>query len=313
VTSFRQILVATDYGPASEIAMETTIALATRLRANITVLHVMEESAYAYPFPTLKGAREAAQLHIDDAVASLRARSVSASGILREGFAWSEICACASEISADLVVVGSQGRRGLPRFMLGSVAERVVRLSPCPVLTLHSIDRVAVLAGEISRFRHILASTDFSKASWHGVEAAVNLALELDTRLTIVHVCEPPFYVSYVIDDVVAAIEQKARLELEHLMARVRAKQPKAEAIVRWGSSWQGILDASRECGADLIVLSTHGRHGAQRALVGSVAEKIVRLSPVPVLTLGVGTDDRPRGQADSNASAVNAAARAMR
>jgi nucleotide-binding universal stress UspA family protein len=186
--------------------------------------------------------------------------------------------------------------------VLGSVAERVVRESPCPVLTLHSTDHVAILAGGMSRFRHVLASTDFSKASLFGVDAAVNLALELDTRLTIVHVCEPPTYVgssevppSYFIDDIAAEIKQQARRELDALIARVRVRLPKVEGLLHWGSSWQGVLDASKECGADVIVMSTHGRHGAQRAFIGSVAEKIVRLSSVPVLTLRVRTDDRSR------------------
>jgi nucleotide-binding universal stress UspA family protein len=287
MTSFRHILVATDYSASSDLALETAVALATRFGARLSVQHVIEESAYAYPFPMPKGVREAAESRLDETVARLRERIPSTSGVLREGIAWSEICASVREISADLVVVGSQGRRGLPRFVLGSVAERVVRLSPAPVLTVHPSDHVSITAGGMDRFRHILAPTDFSAASQQGVDAAVALALELDASLTLVHVYELPIYPYHMLDDVLADVEAAIRRELEGLLARVRVGFPKAEGVVRQGAPWQEILDVARERGVDLIVLSTHGRHGLQRVLIGSVAEKIVRLSPVPVLTAG--------------------------
>jgi nucleotide-binding universal stress UspA family protein len=122
MATFRRILVATDYGPSSERALEAAVAFATRFGAELVVLHVIEENAFAYPFPIPKAAREAAKSRLDETVAGLRARMLNASGILREGVAWNGVCESAAEVSADLVVVGSQGRHGLPRFVLGSVA-----------------------------------------------------------------------------------------------------------------------------------------------------------------------------------------------
>jgi nucleotide-binding universal stress UspA family protein len=283
----RSILVATDYSRGSEHALETAVALATRFGARLLLLHVFEDSAYAFPFPLPDGIREAAAKHLHDAVAGLRTRMLDVSGVLREGLAADQICSVASDLSVDLVVVGSQGRRGLPRFVLGSVAERVVRLSTVPVLTVHPSDHVSILAGGMDRFRHILAPTDLSEASQRGVDAAVSLALELEAWLTLVHVYELPSYAYFVHEDRGSEAEERARRRLDEVLARVRTALPEAEGVVRKGAPWRGILDVAKERRANLVVLSTHGLRGMQHALIGSVAERIVRLSPVPVITVG--------------------------
>lgn len=285
MASFRQILVATDYGPASDMALETAAALATHFAAELTVTHVIEDGAFAFPAPA--GLREAARSRLDETVASLRARLLSASGVLQEGIAWDEICAGAAEASADLVVVGSRGRLGVPRVLLGSVAERVIRLSPAPVLTVRSSSEVALLAGGMGRFRHILAPTDFSEASLRGVDAAVRLANDLQAALTLVYAYELPNYAYFVLDEVASGAEAQLRALLEEQLARVRPHFPKVEGVVRQGVPSHTILDVARVRGADLIVMSTHGRHGLPHLVLGSVAEKIARLSPVPVMTIG--------------------------
>ena len=286
MASFRQILVATDYSTSSEQAVETAAALATRFGAELTVTNVIDHGGFPFPMP--KGLREAARARLDETVVGLRARMLSASGVLREGIAWDEICASAADASADLLVIGSRGRLGLPRILLGSVAERVIRLSPVPVMTVRSSSEVAILTGGMGRFRHILAPTDFSEASRQGVDFAVKLALELEAALTLVYAYQPPNFAYFILDEVASSAEAQIRGLLDEQLVRVRARFPKAEGVVRQGDPSHGILDAAKARGADLIVLSTHGRHGAQRVLLGSVAEKIARLSPVPVLTVVV-------------------------
>jgi nucleotide-binding universal stress UspA family protein len=287
MTSFQKILVATDYSSASERALESAAMLATRFGAELTVLHVIEESAYAYPFPPPKGTREAAKRRLQETTAGLRARLPNASGVLREGIAWNEICSSARELSPDLVVLGSRGRRGLPRFVLGSVAERVIRQSPVPVLTVHPAERDSIPAGGSDGFRHVLAPTDFSEASQRGVDAAVALARELETSLTIVHVYELPSCEHFMPDDKAAEVDARVRLEFAEQLAHVRSRFPKAEGLVRPGTAWKGILEVAEERKADLVVMSTHGRRGLDRLLAGSVTEKIVRLAPMCVLTVG--------------------------
>jgi nucleotide-binding universal stress UspA family protein len=289
MNSLRQILVAVDYSSASERALEIAAVLATQCGAAITVLHVIEEAV----FPISDEARQAARSRLDETVAALRARMFDASSLLREGAAVAEICSSAAELDAGLVVIGSRGRRGLPRFVLGSVAERVVAMSPVPVLTVHPSDAVSILVGGMGRIRHIVAPTDFSEASQRGVDAAVTVALELDAALTIVHVRELPSY-AYGLEGLIAEEEAKVRRALDEALAHVRVRLPRADGVARAGAPWKRILDVVEERRADLIVMRTHGRHGLQRMLIGSVAEKIVRLSPVPVLTLGVNGEDLP-------------------
>jgi nucleotide-binding universal stress UspA family protein len=287
LASLRRILVATDYSDSSQCALETAAAVAVRFRSELAVVHVIEESSYSYPFPMPPQVRDAAKRQLDETVANLRARVGSTSGVLREGFAAHEICEQARQASADLVVVGSHGRSGLPRFVHGGVAERVVRLSHAPVLVTHPTDGVPVAPSGAAAFEHIIAPTDFSDASTRGVEAAANLALQLDAALTLVHVYELPTYAYYVSDDIAAEVEQKARRNFDDLLAKVRLRVSKVDGVLRRGNAWARTLDVTKDCGADLIVLSTHGRQGVQRVLIGSVAEKIVRLAPVPVLTVG--------------------------
>jgi len=285
--TFRKILVATDFDSSADRALETAVALATRFSAELTVLHVVEETAYAYPFPIPRGVREQAQARLDELVGGLRSRMLRATGVLREGIAWYEIVTAAQVLGADLVAVGSQGRHGLPRFVMGSVAERVVRTSPVPVLTVHPYDDVAILTGGMDRFRHVLAPTDLSEDSRSGVDLAASLAAELGAALTLVYVFEPPGSEYYLPPDVAEDLEGAARRQLDELVARVRDRVPKAEGVVTRGTPWRAMLDLAKARGADLVVLSTSGRRGLQRVLIGSVAEKIVRLATLPVITVG--------------------------
>jgi nucleotide-binding universal stress UspA family protein len=279
-----QILVATDYSAASEAALNAAAALASHFGAAITVMHVLGEQPYPHPLPPSKALGESARALLDESVARLQADGLNAWGVLREGTAWQEICSAATELLPDLVVVGSQGSSGLPRFVLGSVAERVVRLSPVPVLTVHPSDEAPMPGSVADRIGRIVAPTDLSEASQRGVDAAVTLALALGGLLTLVCVCPPPprFH-----DDAASRAEAEVRRNLDEVVARVRVRLPGAEGVVRAGTPWKSILDVAKERQANLIVLSAHGRSGLQRTLLGSVAEKIVRLSPVPVLTVG--------------------------
>jgi nucleotide-binding universal stress UspA family protein len=259
------------------------------------VLHVVEESAYAYPFPVPPVVRVTARRHLDETVAALRSRALRASGILRDGVASDSICAAATEASADLVVVGSQGRRGLPRLVLGSVAERVVRSSPIPVLTVHPSDHVAIQGGGMDKLRSILATTALDEASQPAVDLAVRVALDLDASLTLLHVYElPPWFGYYKLEGIEAAAEAEVRRKLGEACAHAKQGLARIECVARRGPAWGSIVEVAKERRAELIVLGTHARHGLSRALLGSVAEKVVRTSPVPVLTVGATAREAP-------------------
>jgi nucleotide-binding universal stress UspA family protein len=130
---------------------------------------------------------------------------------------------------------------------------------------------------------HILAATDFSDASEQAVEYAVQLAKALGARLTLVHVFDEPFpYQVPVAPEYTADL----RARLEARCAELRASGCPARAVVRKGVPWSEVVSAASAEGADLIVVGTHGRRGLPRWLLGSVAERIVRLAPVPVVAV---------------------------
>ncbi|HYQ02634.1 MAG TPA: universal stress protein [Polyangiaceae bacterium] len=139
-------------------------------------------------------------------------------------------------------------------------------------------------------FERILVASDFSDSSQRALELALGIAEKFGAELTLMHSWEAPDYSYaaglYLSTDVVAPIENAAIARLEEASAELKQRFPAAKSLLRSGSAWEEVLAAAKEIKADLIVMGTHGRRGIERALLGSVAEKVVRLSPVPVLTV---------------------------
>lgn len=139
--------------------------------------------------------------------------------------------------------------------------------------------------------RRILCPIDFEASSNRAVGVAVDLAKVLGASLTIVHVYDAPVYAYsgapfMPIVDTAPAIERAAQQMLDRVAAETKPRLPDVKAVLRRGRAWEEILGTAKELGADLIVMGTHGRKGLPHVLLGSVAEKVVRLSPVPVLTV---------------------------
>jgi nucleotide-binding universal stress UspA family protein len=138
----QHILVAHDFGDPARAALDYALGLASKLSAHVTVMHAYELPVYDFEGMSaavqLEGAiQNAARAALDEIVAESRRSGADVNSVLRRGTPWNEITTAASELAADLVVVGTRGRRGISRAVLGSVAERVVRSAPCPVLTVH--------------------------------------------------------------------------------------------------------------------------------------------------------------------------------
>jgi nucleotide-binding universal stress UspA family protein len=139
-------------------------------------------------------------------------------------------------------------------------------------------------------FEHILVATDFSESAQKALDLAVDLSKNFGAEITLVHCWEAPTYSygggMYVGVDVVTPIETSASGCLEEALVLLQKRMPAAKSVLRCGPAWEEILLAGAEIQADLIVVGTHGRRGLNRALLGSVAEKVVRMAEVPVLTV---------------------------
>jgi nucleotide-binding universal stress UspA family protein len=154
MTMFRRILVPTDFGEPSGQALQMAIEMVRSSGGELIVLHVCEIPTYAYaemsaaPIDLLTPYAELAQRKLDDLVASLRQQVPRVRSLLKLGVAWEQIVATVTEVSADLVIMGTHGRRGAAHAFLGSVAEKIIRMSPAPVLTVRP---PAVTAGASRR------------------------------------------------------------------------------------------------------------------------------------------------------------------
>jgi nucleotide-binding universal stress UspA family protein len=140
----RRILHPTDFSPASRPAFDRAVALARRPGAQLIVLHVMvPPSPFTRAGRPPEGweelesrARRRARLLLAAIVARARRRGTRVRGRLVEGVPWAEIAGAARRVGADVIVIGTHGRTGVKRFLLGSVAERVLAAAPCPVLSV---------------------------------------------------------------------------------------------------------------------------------------------------------------------------------
>ncbi|HXN33773.1 MAG TPA: universal stress protein [Polyangiaceae bacterium] len=143
-TIIKHILAAHDFGETAQGALDYALDLAEQLKARVTVVHAYEIPVYGFPEGFALTAdvagriQEIASKALEGVVQRAQRPGVQVDAMLRQGSAWSEIGAAASETNAGLIVIGTHGRRGLAHALLGSVAEKVVRTAPCPVLTVHA-------------------------------------------------------------------------------------------------------------------------------------------------------------------------------
>jgi len=139
----------------------------------------------------------------------------------------------------------------------------------------------------MTAFRNILVPIDFGQASQAALDLAVSLATSAEAKLTLFHAYTIPMPIySEAAWAPADALERESRKALDEALAKTKKVYQRAEAVLVCGEPAQEIVAAAAKGGADLIVMGTHGRKGLSRVLLGSVAEKVVRLSPVPVLTV---------------------------
>jgi nucleotide-binding universal stress UspA family protein len=290
----RRILCPTDFSECSARALHQAIPVARYYQADLTALHVIAPIAagtyldYVNPALLDANARERATADVDAFVAPARAAGVRADTLVRDGGPAQEILAAAEALPADLIAMGTHGRRGFSRLMLGSVTEKVLRGAGCPVLTAPHEDRA--FSGP-APFKRILCATDFSPAAENALQYALSLAQEAQGTLILLHVVEGvperelrrhapevPAFWSGQADD--------AGRRLRSAVAASARDRCQTEEVVGFGKPAVEILRVADSRQAQLIVLGMHGRSALDRALFGSSAHQVVREAPCPVLTI---------------------------
>ena len=197
----------------------------------------------------------------------------------------------AATANSDLIVMTTHGRGGLERFWLGSVADALVRASPVPVLLVRPDEHHP--AAQPPTFRKILIPLDGSALAEQVLEPALMLGAPMEAEYTLLHVVQPRVLVRWgaftTPTDLDFEATQRRQIDAQHYLERVArplratGKQVILRVVVAEQAA-PAILEEARQHGIDLIAIATHGRSGLGRLLLGSVADKVVRRTDVPLL-----------------------------
>jgi nucleotide-binding universal stress UspA family protein len=291
--NIKKIVYATDFSPCSENAFPIAVRLAASHDAQLHMVHAIvlhaddpHDPAHHFPEPDelYERMRSSAEARMattaenggipDVKIVRAQVRGISPAPVILE---------YAEEQGVDLIVMGTHGRRGLRHLLLGSVAEEVVRMADCPVLTVRED------AASAGAFERILVPMDYSENSELALGYAREIASSEGASLHLLHVLEvgtyPDFYFPVQASQMLDMPELKEKA-LQHLRDRLEKEGPEVEAKlhVELGHPAQNVVEYAERLEIDLIVLGSHGRTGFERALLGSVAEGVARRAKCPVL-----------------------------
>lgn len=288
--TYRSILVATDFSPASGPAFREAVELAAANGAALWIAHVAAPPPMpiaASGVPRIYREMDAfivseAEKRLGRLMKAARAGGSRARPLLLRGVPHETIRRAARARHADLVVLGTHGRTGLARALIGSVAARILATAPCPVLSVRRRPRTASA-------RRVLFATDFSDASQPAWKQALALARANRARLRILHVVAPLALeqgARWAYAEAEAQIRANARKQLQALGRKARQAGVRAEGLLLRGVPREAIVRAARSMKGAWIVVGTHGRTGLAGAFLGSVAARVVATAPCPVLTV---------------------------
>jgi len=281
VITFDNILFATDFSKQSNVALPYALSIAHKYGSKVFAAHVLAPPPLGN-FPTIEVQALAAQAlrEAHEYVKGLGPRldGVPHETLLKKGEIWDELSAIAKEKHIDLIVLGTHGRAGVSKLLMGSVAERIFRQSTCPVLTVGP--NVSGEPRSVADIHTILCPIDFTAESLAAFPYAVSLAQENQARLYLMNVVPTP-----VLD-----------YEEVSLMARLKALVPpeaklwcEPKAFVESGDAADKILEQTEELGVDLIVLGIRPVStlaGTRTHLGTATAYKVVSHAICPVLSV---------------------------
>lgn len=287
----KKILVPIDFSPYSEKALDYALFLAETICARITLLHTVvlfqediDEKQHLEAYERIIEEKESRRIKkIDSHCHRAKKSGVEIDSVLlRDISASDSILGFLEKKRFDLVVMGTHGRTGLKRLMLGSIAESVVNLSPVPVITVHRSFKRRQIKG-------ILVPVDFSTYSPQAIKQAVKLAKEFQAALHFLHVVEmqshPEFY-SIASESILRANPKLKEHIIQNLVKMTGIPGPKATHVVREGKVHHEIIRYARKQKIDLIVMPSTGMSALDHIVIGSNTERVVRTAPCPVLTL---------------------------
>jgi len=239
--------------------------------------------------------REEAEKYIEDLANRFRDRGATVHGRIAEGPAAETILEQSVAVQASLIAIATHGRTGLSRWLMGSVAEKVLRASEVPVLLIRSFRKgdLEPAKAEELQVRKILFPTDGSPASLAAVDAARSFAQLFGSGIRVLHCDWPVVFPGTEMGAMPILPPVSSEKDPLTVQAAERFKQAgiSVERLSVLGDPAGEILDQSRAEAVDLVVMATHGRSGLSRWVLGSVAERVLRHAEVPLVLVRVSAD----------------------
>ncbi|MFI5057934.1 MAG: universal stress protein [Candidatus Acidiferrales bacterium] len=285
----KNILYLTDFSEPSEAALPFAIEIARAFSSSVCAWHALVPSTVAYMTP--ESPASAIEWQEESAIEEMRRVDARLMGLPHEtivergGDIWSALEKALQEHEIDLIVLGTHGRTGAQKFLLGSSAEEVFRRSRVPVITIGPGVRSG--AHNDARFRCVLFPTDFTPESLAAEPYAVSLAQENQARLILLHVIRK--FAQGPRADAGELSVAEAMHQLYELVPKDAELWCRPEALVHYGEPSEMILRAAEERGADLIVMGVRDASGHPTAaahFARATAYKIVANAHCPVLTV---------------------------
>ncbi|MGB8062696.1 MAG: universal stress protein [Candidatus Sulfotelmatobacter sp.] len=298
--SVKNVLFATDFSVSSEAALPYAAAICRHFGSTLHIVHVLSDASlllvtggvdYVSMGTIYEDAHTEAKEKLDE-IAS-RLEGIPQRSYVRHGQVWRSLNGIIEDNQVDMIVVGTHGRTGLGKLLLGSVAEDILRHAPCPVLTVGPKVSGRAKLPEFPRKGHNLAplelelqqivlATDFTPSAPHIAQRAVKLAEEFRARLTLLHVIED--YTR--LGSRPGPMEEGVR-RLQALIPADAALQYPPETVLEFGSPAERILKVAAEREADMIVLGARSAADiGSTHLPWSSAHHVIAQAHCPVLTI---------------------------
>jgi nucleotide-binding universal stress UspA family protein len=298
--TFKNILLATDFSEVSRQALTYAAAIARANNAQLFVVHVLPPEPWI-PVPldptplSLDPGRRQAKTFLRELAADTTLTGLRHTEIVTRGLLWNALAELIEQEGIDLLVLGTHGRTGIKKLVLGSVAEELFRRAPCPVLTIGP----GAKAGEDKiEIRRVLFATDFGPASLNALPYAVDIANVSDGELILLHVVSPisiaevgPYwYPDIDYKERQAVDEQDALRRLKELIPDSASLKCSVKYVVSNHLLPDAIVGSAMQHAANLIVMGVKGSGaGAARTAAHvplAVAHDVVCRSKCPVLTV---------------------------
>jgi nucleotide-binding universal stress UspA family protein len=288
------ILCPIDFSDFSVSAYQHALSVAAHYQAKLVALHIVELWRHpAADFAASAGLyeeysqalRESGKKQLREFVENHTQDEIQPELVVQAGVAADSIVSFAQLQKADVIVMGTHGRRGFDRLMLGSVTDRVMRTAPCPVLAASKPPHGSVAAGKerghVHHLSRILFCADFSENSERALTYAISATAEYDAELTLLHVLEAVPSPAKTQEAMAVAAER-----LDRLIPSEGRKTLKIKTAVRIGKTYAQIIQLALEAQIDLVTMGVRGRGAMDVAVFGSTTYRVMQLGSFPVLAV---------------------------